>query len=108
MEGIGQKEYMGGSISCKCGSCNCVKAGKAHGKQRYKCRICGCRFVGIRSKPKSMEGRQKLLSLYLEGLGIRSIGRLLGVCHTTVQYCIRRMAQTCVASVPEKLSLGIL
>ncbi|MGQ3012382.1 MAG: IS1/IS1595 family N-terminal zinc-binding domain-containing protein [Flavobacteriales bacterium] len=40
---------MDGSITCKCGSCDCVKAGMAHGKQRYKCRICGCRFVGIRS-----------------------------------------------------------
>lgn len=93
---------MDASITCKCGSCDCVKAGMAHGKQRYKCRICGCRFVGRRSKLKSIERRQRLLSLYLEGLGIRSIGRLLGVCHTTVQYCIRRMAKTCVASVPEK------
>nr|WP_185711605.1 IS1 family transposase [Tannerella forsythia] len=59
-------------------------------KQRYKCKNCGCNYtVEMKStaKPKSM--KKQALHLYLEGLGFRSIGRILGVSNVSVLNWIR-------------------
>jgi transposase-like protein len=72
----------------KCPKCSCkksVKSGKIKGRQRYKCKKCGCNYtVELKStaKPKSM--KRQALHLYLEGLGFRSIGRFLGVSNVSV------------------------
>jgi transposase-like protein len=76
-----------------CSKCNCsksVKSGKINGRQRYKCKECGCNYtVSIKStaKPKSL--KKQALHLYLEGLGFRSIGRFLGVSNVSVLNWIR-------------------
>lgn len=76
-----------------CPKCLCdksVRSGIIKGKQRYKCKECGCNYtVEIKStaKPKSM--KKKALHLYLEGFGYRSIGRLLGVSNVSVLNWIR-------------------
>jgi transposase-like protein len=72
----------------KCPKCSCeesVKSGIIKGRQRYKCKECGCNYtVAIKStaKPKSL--KREALHLYLEGLGFRSIGRFLGVSNVSV------------------------
>ena len=76
-----------------CPKCNCikrVKSGFIKGRQRYKCKDCGCNYtVEIKSaaKPKSL--KKQALHLYLEGLGFRSIGRFLGVSNVSVLNWIR-------------------
>jgi len=76
-----------------CPKCNCsksVKSGKIKGRQRYKCKECGCNYtVEIKStaKPKSL--KRQALHLYIEGLGFRSIGRILGVSNVSVLNWIR-------------------
>jgi transposase len=74
----------------KCNSAKNVKSGIINGKQRHKCKDCGCNFtVEIKStaKPKSM--KKDALQLYLEGLGFRSIARFLKVSHVSVYNWIR-------------------
>ncbi|MDR1112965.1 MAG: IS1 family transposase [Bacteroidales bacterium] len=72
----------------KCPKCSCgksIKFGIIKGKQRYKCKKCGYNYtVALKStmKPKSL--KKKALYLYLEGMGFRSIGRILGVSNVSV------------------------
>jgi len=76
-----------------CSKCNCsnsVKSGKINGRQRYKCKECGCNYtVLIKSTAKPKSFKQQALHLYLEGLGFRSIGRILGVSNVSVLNWIR-------------------
>ena len=60
------------------GSKDLVKNGVSpEGVQKYKCKSCGstCRAGDNRLK-HSMEKRIKVIKMYLEGVGIRSISRL--------------------------------
>jgi transposase-like protein len=68
-----------------CSSDTSVKSGFAKGKQRYKCKACGYPFtVENKSTAKPLSLKKQALQLYLEGLGFRSIGRLLGVSNVSV------------------------
>ena len=78
----------------KCKSLNRVKRGIVKGKQRYTCKECGYNYTveeKSTSKPDSLK-RQALL-LYLEGLGFRSIGRVLKVSHVSVYYWIKSFGE---------------
>lgn len=67
----------------KCKSKNFRKDGIVKSKQRYFCKDCKHRFtVEHVGKPNSM--KRNALILYLEGLGFRSIGRILNVSHVAV------------------------
>jgi len=76
-----------------CSKCNCsnsVKSGKINGRQRYKCKECGRNYtVSIKSTAKPKSVKKQALHLYLEGLGFRSIGRILGVSNVSVLNWIR-------------------
>ena len=74
----------------KCGSSKKVKNGVLKGVQRYKCKECGYNYtVEKRSGEYPKETKRKALQLYLEGLGFRSIGRVLGVSNVSVLNWIR-------------------
>ncbi len=74
----------------KCKSDNFVKDGKVHGKQRHLCKKCGYRYtVTLKSTAKPQSVKRLALQLYLEGLGFRSIGRLLGVSNVSILKWIR-------------------
>jgi len=74
----------------KCKSINHVKDGVVKGKQRHKCKECNYRYtVEIKSTSKPKEMKRLALELYLEGLGFRSIGRVLGVSHVSVYQWIK-------------------
>ena len=62
---------------CKdCGSEERVRNGVVHGKQRYKCKICGLNYrEGDERVKYSDEKRIRVIKWYLEGAGIRSIDR---------------------------------
>ena len=80
-----------------CPKCSCdksVKSGIIKGRQRYKCKDCGCNYtVELKSTAKPTSMKKQALHLYLEGLGFRSIGRVLGVSNVSVLNWIRGFGQ---------------
>ena len=89
----------------KCGSKSTQqKVGKtAAGSQRYKCTACGKKYTPSAQRAGYDESvRQQAVRMYLEGMGFRRIGRLLGVHHTSVINWVNAQAQaTPDAPVPE-------
>ena len=83
------------SILCK--SCGCekkVKNGFVHRVQRYKCKECGMNFVeGDKRQKYTLADRLKVLKLYLENCGIRSIERLTGVRNSQISLWIETAAE---------------
>lgn len=77
----------------KCGSGDHHKAGFVGDAQRWRCRSCGCKFTRGTSWEKPMEMRRQALRLYLEGMGFRAIGRVLGVSNVTVLKWIRAFGE---------------
>ena len=74
----------------KCRSNNKIKNGKVNGRQRYKCKECGYNYtVVLKSTAKSEMTKRFALTLYLEGPGFRSIGRLLKVSHVAVMNWVK-------------------
>jgi transposase-like protein len=74
----------------KCSESDFVKNGKAYGKQRFKCKLCGNNFtVELKSYAKPKATKRLALQMYLEGLGFHSIARLLNVSHVAVQKWIK-------------------
>jgi insertion element IS1 protein InsB len=68
----------------KCKSKHFIKNGKLHARQRYECKACGYNFtVSKLGKSKPPEVRRMALQLYLEGLSLRGIERLLKISHVT-------------------------
>jgi transposase-like protein len=75
----------------RCCSINYCKDGVIKGRQRYKCKDCNYRYtVEQKSDVKSKETRRLALALYLEGLGFRSIGRILSISYGTVFQWIKK------------------
>lgn len=78
----------------KCKSDKKIKDGIVKQKQRYKCKECGFRYtVASGSGAKPLHLRKLALQLYLEGLGFRSIGRVLGISNVTVLNWIRAFGE---------------
>ncbi len=78
----------------KCKSDNKTKDGVVKDKQRYKCKDCSFRYtVASGSKAKPAYLRKLALQLYLEGLGFRSISRILKVSNVTVLNWIRAFGE---------------
>ena len=80
---------------CKeCGGSKLVKNGRNKlGVQRYKCKDCTCTFIeGDKRLKHGLEKRLKVINMYLEGVGIRSIARLEGVSNPLIIYWIRHFA----------------
>lgn len=86
-------------VHCKsCGSVTFIKNGFVRGKQRYRCKECGCSFTNTppRGKPAAM----KALAILLYAMGNMSflgIARILGVSDVSVMKWVRAEAQ----SLPE-------
>ena len=80
-------------INCpKCESIKYVKAGFILNKQRYKCKNC-IHYFTINNKGCSKEQKRLALELYLEGLGFRSVGRVLKVSHVAVHNWIKEFGR---------------
>ncbi len=74
----------------KCNSNYYTNDGIVKLKQRYKCKKCNYRYtVKTKSTAKPKELKRLALILYLEGLGFRSIGRILNVSNVSVLNWIR-------------------
>ncbi len=77
----------------KCSSKHYVKAGFVRKKQRYKCQDCGCHFTDT-TQGVSIEVKRLAIQLYLEGVGFRGIGRLVGVSNVAVLKWVRKLSKT--------------
>jgi transposase len=80
---------------CKfCESSNCVKNGFVHGVQRYKCKECLSNFVeGDKRQKYTQQDRLKVIKLYLENCGIRTIERLTGIRNSQISIWIEETAK---------------
>ena len=74
----------------KCESERTVKAGFNHDRQRYKCKDCGRQFT--QTEDKNAVKRAFALYLYVVGLSMNAIARLLGVEPSTILYWVRNFA----------------
>jgi IS1 family transposase/transposase-like protein len=78
----------------KCGSGNYIKSGHATGKQRYKCKACGCQFTDTPVRGKSDELKEVAVILYVYcGISMIKIGKMCGVSDVAVLKWIRKAAQ---------------
>ena len=78
-------------LNCpRCASTDKVKSGMKDGRQRYKCKPCRYLLtVAQKSDTATPDQRRLALTLYLEGLGFRAIGRVLGFSHVAVSQWIK-------------------
>ena len=78
----------------KCHNTNCIKDGFMRGKQRYKCKKCNYKHtVKHRVGTSTPQIKRLALHLYLEGLGFRSIGRLLNFSNVSILKWIRSFGE---------------
>jgi len=68
----------------KCGSESVFKSGFVKDEQRYRCRDCGRQFVSTRHKGKSETEKLTAILLYINGLSLRTIARLMRVTTTAI------------------------
>ena len=88
-------------LRCKaCGSEEQVKNGFMRGKQRYRCKACGLNFTDTPPRGKPLAFKVTAVLLYVSGLSMNRIAKLLGVSTPTVQDWLERFAQA-YAQKPE-------
>lgn len=93
----------------KCNSEKKIKNGVIKGIQRYKCKSCGYNYtVERRSCDYPLSTKKKALQLYLEGLGFRSIGRLLGVSNVSVLNWIKAFGNEVSSLQPESQDIEMV
>jgi transposase-like protein len=81
-------------ISCKkCVSAEVVKAGKINENQRYKCKKCGCQFQPNRIKGRPESTKRLAILLYLCGLSMRTISKIVKTDVHAVYRWIRKFAE---------------
>jgi transposase-like protein len=73
----------------ECGSAELIKRGHKAGHQRYRCRSCG--RYSTDSQPKfSVHTKAMAIEMYMNSMGIRAIGRVLGASPAAVLNWIRK------------------
>ena len=86
----------------KCRDTAAVKNGIIKGKQRYKCKGCGCNYTQSNRYRIAVEKREEARNLYLEGIGFRGISRLTGISPATVMRWVKALADRIDMSLPEE------
>jgi transposase-like protein len=84
------------TLVCKhCGGNRLNKNGRQGGKQRYLCRDCRRTFrEGKDNRVKEIDDKMlRVLKMYRENVGIRSIGRIENIPNTVVLYWLRKMGK---------------
>ena len=76
-------------ICPKCKREDAVKNGMAKGKQRYKCRHCGCNYTKSFKQGYSESIKRSAVWHYLNGYAFREIERILLVSHVSVINWVR-------------------
>jgi transposase-like protein len=87
----------------QCGGDHYRKDGFLNGRQGYFCKTCQRRYsVVLRAGSGSDEVKQLALKLYLEGMGFRAIGRILGFSNVTILRWIRKFGESAPAVTSDK------
>ncbi|RYF65034.1 MAG: IS1 family transposase [Cytophagaceae bacterium] len=88
------------SLKCpKCDAAEAVRNGIVGGRQRYRCKNCDYNYtVDKVGKGINTYYVIKALQLYIEGVSLREIERLLGVSHVSVMNWVKKYQ----IRVPEK------
>lgn len=80
-------------IKCpKCGNNKIVKNGLINEIQRYRCKNCKSNFT-LKLKNDNYEFDLSIIILYLSGLSLTSIGKMLNVSHVTILNKIKKHKQ---------------
>jgi transposase len=77
------------------------------GSQRYQCKICG-RVYTPEENPRGYDQskREQALKLYVDGVNLRRIGRILGINHQTVANWVNAHSeQLPPAPIPEEVDI---
>lgn len=84
------------TMECRYCNSHCVKAGRNRiGMQRYYCRACKrCQQAVYVYKAYHRDTNRRVVSLLVEGMGIRSISRVLKISAATVISRIRFIGKT--------------
>jgi transposase-like protein len=81
-------------LRCKgCGSAEHVKNGLARGKQRYRCKGCGLNYTDTLPRGMPLQVKATAVLLYVSGLSMNRIAKLLGVSTPSVMAWIERFAK---------------
>ena len=99
-------------METKCPNCQAeeqqVKNGlNPSGSQRYKCKECR-RVYTPQAKPRGYDQRKReeAVKLYVDGLNLRRIGRILGINHQTVANWVKAHSdQLPSAPIPEEVDI---
>jgi len=82
------------AVRCKkCNSTSVVKAGKVNDNQRYKCKKCRCQFQPNRSQGRAESTKRLAILLYLLGLSMRTIAKVVKTDVAAVYRWIRNFAK---------------
>lgn len=75
----------------KCEGSHVVKSGIVKGRQRFQCKSCGY-FFTVMKDGKKIESYYviKALQLYIEGVSLREIERLIGISHVSVLNWVKK------------------
>lgn len=79
-------------IACpKCQSQQLIKSGVIKGRQRFRCKACSYSFTVLK-EGKNIDPYYviKALQLYIEGVTLREIERILGISHVSVMNWVRK------------------
>ena len=80
-----------------CAHPDSIRYGTSRGVQRYRCQACRRVFQTLR-RGKDPALKQQACQRYLEGMGMRAIGRVLGIHHKTVSRWLVRASQALPAN----------
>ena len=85
------------SPACKkCGSGESVKNGIVKGKQRFRCKNCGCNFRGGDSRTNERVAAKKAMCILLYAMAkgsFRMMGRMFGRSHSLIYRWVRAFGE---------------
>lgn len=82
-----------------------IKDGFTHANsQRYRCKLCGHRYTPAqKNRGYDDDIRLQAMTLFLEGVSLREISRVLNVNHQSVANWVNRYAETMPEELPDSL-----
>ena len=90
-----------------CAHPDSIRYGTSRGVQRYRCQACQRIFQTPR-RGKDPALKEQAQKLYLEGLGLRAIGRILEVHHKTVSRWLVRAAGQLPVNQPKTKACSLI
>ena len=77
----------------KCHSHKKTKNGFIKGKQRYKCKDCGCQYTRSTARGRPLEQKLLAVTLYVHGLSLNAIAKMMDVSTPGVLDWVKRFAK---------------